>query len=288
MELAFRIRKWMCIFIKKRKGDTPMKLNFVKTLPALACSAVLASAPALAEDKPAKTWELSSELGIIVTSGNTETTTLKGAITAVQTLDKWTNEFKVDGLYKEDEIENDQGDKEKQRTSEKYFASAQGNYDLGEKHSHLYVYGAHTSDYFGAYRNETVLSLGYGKRLFENETMYLNAEIGPGYKFYQYQDDSTELDENGMPLAGEREGEVIALGKAKYRWQISEAAKFTQTVAVEYGDTNTKTKAESALITKINGSMQMKVGFTVINNSDVDAGSEKTDTETSITLVYNF
>ncbi|KZY43424.1 DUF481 domain-containing protein [Pseudoalteromonas sp. B5MOD-1] len=249
--------------------------------------AASAATSAFAADET-KTWDVTSELGAIVTSGNTETTTLKGGIKVLHNLENWNNEYKLDGIYKEDEIENDQGVKETQRTNEKYSISAQGNYKLNEKHSHLFIYGSHVSDYFGAYRNESVISAGYGLRLIDRSDMWLNAEIGPGYKYFQYPDDSTEVDDNGDSLAGEREGEAIALGKVDYNWQISDSARFTQLVSVEYGDTNTKTRSESAILAKINGSLQMKVAYNITHNSDVADDKENTDTETSLTLVYSF
>ena len=169
-----------------------------------------------------------------------------------------------------------------------YSASAQGNYKLNEKNSHLFIYGSHVSDYFGAYRTESVISAGYGLRLLDQQNMWLNAEFGPGYKFFEYSDDSTQVDDNGNLLAGESDSEIIALGKLDYNWQISESARFTQLVAVEYGDSNTKTRSETALLAKINGSLQMKVAFNLTNNSDVADDEESTDTETSLTLVYSF
>ena len=249
--------------------------------------AASAATSAFAADET-KTWDVTSELGAIITSGNTETTTLKGGVKVLHNLENWNNEYKLDGIYKEDEIENDQGVKETQRTNEKYSISAQGNYKLNEKHSHLFIYGSHVSDYFGAYRNESVISAGYGLRLIDRSDMWLNAEIGPGYKYFQYPDNSTEVDDNGNSLAGEREGEAIALGKVDYNWQISDSARFTQLVSVEYGDTNTKTRSESAILAKINGSLQMKVAYNITHNSDVADDKENTDTETSLTLVYSF
>ena len=249
--------------------------------------AASAATSAFAADET-KTWDVTSELGAIITSGNTETTTLKGGVKVLHNLENWNNEYKLDGIYKEDEIENEQGVKETQRTNEKYSISAQGNYKLNEKHSHLFIYGSHVSDYFGAYRNESVISAGYGLRLIDRSDMWLNAEIGPGYKYFQYPDDSTEVDENGNSLAGEREEEAIALGKVDYNWQISDSARFTQLVSVEYGDTNTKTRSESAILAKINGSLQMKVAYNITHNSDVADDKENTDTETSLTLVYSF
>ncbi|WP_024611193.1 DUF481 domain-containing protein [Pseudoalteromonas sp. TB64] len=243
---------------------------------------------AFAEDAKQRTWEVTSELGAIITSGNTETTTLKGGIKVQHNLENWNNEYKIDGIYKEDEVEDDAGNKDKQRTNEKYSISAQGNYKLNDDHSHLFIYGSHVSDYFGAYRSESVISAGYGMRLLNEQNMWLNAEVGPGYKYFEYPNDSSEVDDNGNSLAGEFEGEVIALGKLDYNWQISDNARFTQLVAVEYGDTNTKTRSETALLAKINGSLQMKVAFNITNNSDVADDKESTDTETSFTLVYSF
>lgn len=249
---------------------------------------VAASAASNVAAEEVQTWQVTSELGAIITSGNTETTTLKGGIKVLQNLDRWNNEYKIDGIYKEDEIENDAGVKEEQRTNEKYSISAQGNYKLSNDYSHLFIYGSHVSDYFGAYRNESVISAGYGQRLINRSDMWLNAEVGPGYKYFQYPDNSTEVDENGNSLAGESEGEIIALGKLDYNWQISDNAKFLQLVAVEYGDTNTKVRSETALLAKISGSLQMKVAYNIINNSDVADDKESTDTETSLTLVYSF
>ena len=254
----------------------------------LLATAILASATSVYAEEADKTWEVSSELGLIATSGNTKTNTLKGAITAQHNFENWINEYKLDGLYKEDEVTLDSGAKETQRTNEKYSASAKGNYEVGEKHSHFFMYGSHVSDYFGAYRHETLASLGYGARFYETSTMKLDAEIGPGYKYFKHSETSTAKDSKGNLVAGETDGEAIALGMVNFKWQISEGARFTQLVQVEYGDTNTKTKSETALLTKINGSMQMKVGFNVTHNSDVSDDKENTDTETVLTLVYNF
>ena len=74
-------------------------------------------------------------------------------------------------------------------------------------------------------------------------------------------------------------------------WTISDSATFSQKVMVnrELSDEkNTKTRLESAVTTKINGSLQMKLGFTLVNNSKVPDDRKKTDTETSVTIVYSF
>ncbi|WDE06349.1 DUF481 domain-containing protein [Thalassomonas viridans] len=247
----------------------------------------LATATAAAGEAE-KNWQIASELGIILTSGNTESSTLKGAITAKQELQRWRNEYKFETLYKKDEVSRDDGSKENERTSERYFASVQGNYKLNEDSSYFFVYGSHLSDYFGAYRNESVLSLGYGQRLLKGENYYLDGEIGPGYKYFEYAKDSAALDSKGNLLAGTTDGEVIALGKLNFHWDINEFVKFRQSLAMEYGSTNTKSRSETELMSKLSDAMQMKLGFYVTHNSDVADDKENTDTETLVTLIYNF
>ena len=113
-----------------------MKLKYLSVLVA---AGVVTSA--VASEK--KTWEANAELGAIITSGNTETTTFKGALNVKHNLENWNNEYKLDGIYKEDEVEKDDGTKVTERTNEKYFASAQGNYKLNEENAHLFVYGSY-------------------------------------------------------------------------------------------------------------------------------------------------
>ena len=54
------------------------------------------------------------------------------------------------------------------------------------------------------------------------------------------------------------------------------------------GSENTKSRAESALTATISGSLSMKVSLRLDHNSNVAEGVEKLDTETAVTLVYNF
>ena len=139
----------------------------------------------------------------------------------------------------------------------------------------LFVFGSHVDDRFGAYTEYTTLAIGYGDELFKTDTMSLEGEIGPGY--YRGKTDLEET-ENGM----------IVRGAAAFNWTISESASFAQTLSVEYGEDNTRTIAETSLLAKINGSLQMKAAFLVQNDSDVPELKKSTDTQTSLTLVYSF
>lgn len=236
--------------------------------------AVLATSVQAAEEEK-KNWQASAELGIILTSGNTESTSVKGKIDAKHELDSWSNQYIIDALFKEDEVTNADGDKETQKTADKYFLSAQGNYKLETKNDSLFVYAAHTEDKFGAFATISTVAAGYGTRLLESESFFLDADIGPGFTQNETQD-------------GIKDDSFIVRGNADFQWVISESATFTQKLSIETGGDNTQTKSDTAIAVKINGSLQMKAGISLTNNSEAPADKEKTDTTSYVTLVYNF
>ncbi|MEO2173098.1 MAG: DUF481 domain-containing protein [bacterium] len=54
------------------------------------------------------------------------------------------------------------------------------------------------------------------------------------------------------------------------------------------GEQLTVSRSESSLETAIIGNLAMKFAIKVRHNSDVLPGKEKTDTESTVTLVYKF
>lgn len=237
--------------------------------------AVLASAPALADDATDKVWTTSAELGAITTSGNTVGTSITGKIDAKQELQHWSNQYIFSAFFKEDEKTDENGDKYTEKSAERFLISAKAAYKLEDEFDKLFVFGSYTDDKFGAYTKYSTLAVGYGTRLYNSEDMSLDTEIGPGYF-------------SGERSTGETEKGFIVRGAGAFKWTISESATFAQTLSVEYGTDNTRTIAETSLQAKVNGSLQMKAAFLVQNDSDVPEGKKSTDTQTSLTLVYSF
>ena len=73
-----------------------------------------------------------------------------------------------------------------------------------------------------------------------------------------------------------------------YEWQISETAKFNQLLAVESGSDNTYTESVSKLTADIWENFAIVLSYTIKNNSDVPAGTQKRDTFTAVSLEYSF
>ena len=244
-----------------------------KLLPLSMLTAAILAPSAFAEDE-VKPFEVSAEAGVLITTGNTESSSYFGNVTVVQNLDEWKNTFTFDILKKENETENAAGNTVTETTDDRYTLSAQGDYKIAPK-SALFVFGSYTNDEFGAYEKYSTVAAGYSFRALQKDNMYLDVNVGPGYT-------SAETQE------GETEDGFVGRASGAFQWKVSKSATFVQNVSLEYADFNTRTITETALKTTLTDMMKMKVSYKTITNSDVAPGLDKTDTETAVTLVVNF
>ncbi|NDW14161.1 DUF481 domain-containing protein [Alteromonas genovensis] len=229
---------------------------------------------AFAQDKP-KPFTMEGELGFISTTGNTETTSINAGITAHQELEMWSNDYLIEGLYKEETVEGDDGEDVEFTSAQKFFASAQGNYKLDNPDNRLFGFASFEDDRLSNFNYQATLALGWNQKVLQNERHTLEYSIGPGYSFVETQD-------------GEDQDSVIVRASTAYTWLISDTSKFTQTLSTEVGSENTKSRAESALTAVITGNLSMRLSFKMDHNSDVAENRDNLDTETAVSLVYNF
>ena len=247
-----------------------VNLSFIAT--------TLLSANLHAEEK-AETQDLkiAAELGILITTGNTESSSYLGKLKIDQELTNWRNEYKLDFLQKDTEVENEDGTTVTEETDNRWTASAQANYKFTDTKS-AFIFGSYTDDEYGAYSTYTTVSGGYSFRAIDQENMHLDLNAGVGI---------VDAETQG---SGESDDSELYRASAAYEWKINDKTKFVQNVSVEYapGLDNTRTVTETGISASFNSSMQMKFSYNTITNSEVEPGFEKTDTETSVTLVVNF
>jgi putative salt-induced outer membrane protein YdiY len=230
---------------------------------------LLASAPAFAADKE-KPFSMDGEFGFISTSGNTETTSIKAKLSAHQELVMWSNDYKVEGLYKKDEVSE-----VSQTTAQKYFLSGQGNYKLTNPDHRIFGFASYEDDRFSSFDYQSTIAAGWSQKVWQDDASQFNYSIGPGYSFAKRQ-------------TGESENGAIVRASMNYQLKISDTAQFKQVVSTEIGSDNTKSKSESSVSAKISDGFSLKVSLVLDHNSDVPDGKENLDTQTAVTLVYTF
>ena len=248
------------------KKTHPFALSLI-TLPLL-------THPVWAEEEQ-KSKSMDGEVGLIKTTGNTETDSFKLRLSGTQELEHWSNEYNLEALYKKEEVTLDDGSTDDRTSAQKYFIGAQGNYKLDNPDHRLFLFSSYEDDRFSSFDYQATVAAGWNHQLWQDESSSFSYSIGPGYAFNKNRE-------------GGDEDSFIIRGSAAYEWVISESAKFTQVVSSEYGENNTKSKSETALTAKIIGSLAMKFSVKLDHNTQVAEGRDKLDTETAITLVYSF
>ncbi|MEW6645575.1 MAG: DUF481 domain-containing protein [Pseudomonadota bacterium] len=206
-----------------------------------------------------------AELGMVTTSGNTDTRSINAKARLRYLTETWRHEGRLEGLRTSD------GDT---ITAERYLASGKSDYRFTPA-DYLFVTVRYEDDRFSGYDYQFSEAVGYGRRVVKTESVELDLEIGAGGRHSR---------ESGQA----REDEAIVRGAAKLGWAVSPTSRFTEELLVESGESNTYTESVSALSVRINSRFALKLSLTVKHNSDVPAGVEKTDTLSAVTLVYDF
>lgn len=236
----------------------------------------LCSFGVLANDQTeSKNFTLDGEVGLIFTTGNTDSTSFKGRLNSHHELESWSNDYLFEALFKQDEVKSDDGTEETQTSAQKYFISGQGNYKLENPDNRLFAFGSYEDDRFSGFDFQATIAGGWNSKIWDDETSRLSYSIGPGYSFSETTD--------GEDVSG-----FIVRGAADYQWKISDSATFKQLISTEVGSENTKSRFETSVSAQINGSMSLKFSVILNHNSHVEVGTEKLDSETSATLVYTF
>src|SRR5690606_27642686 len=145
-------------------------------------------------------------VGVLLTSGNTETQSLKGQINVRHELAIWRNNYVLEGFSKKDQIEMEENggeiQNEQRRTAERYFASVQTAFKLNSENRGLFIFGSYEEDHFSGYQYQSTLAAGYSDRLFKTDNSRLDYSIGPGVSFTETEE---SLSNEGILIEPETE-----------------------------------------------------------------------------------
>lgn len=218
-------------------------------------------------------WEGEGEIGVLITSGNTEETNINSRLGLVYEEADWRNKGEFRSNFSETEDET---------TAEKYRGELQTDFKF-EGSQYLFVRGSYEDDRFSGYDFQSSMTTGYGNRVWQRgERSFLDLSAGVGYRFNKLE----EPDEDG----NRDEDEAIGRLAGQFDYALSENALFRQELSTEIGldENNTITESETSVQAAVVGNLSMKVAYLVQHISDEPEGSDDTDTEISLSLLYGF
>jgi putative salt-induced outer membrane protein len=231
-------------------------------------------------------WSGRVAAGYLASSGNTDTTAFNFDGEVNYDVNKWHNNLLGRAIMQS--TDND-------ATAEAYKLAYNLKYDLTER---TYLFGLldYNNDRFSSYDQQMFEIVGIGRRFIVSEKHNLSGEVGIGasqsdFRDCKAADNPLDPDFCGPPQPapfGTSENEATYRASGEYSWQISENASFLQRLAVNFGSSNTRTESLTELRAGIVGNIALVLSYSVVNNSDVAPGTDKTDTFTAISLEYAF
>jgi len=211
----------------------------------------------------------SGEFGLSNSSGNTENTSVYGSIKLDYNQTHYVVKSAIEAKYK-----SENGT----QTEERYIVDMQLNRFYSEDKSYYSFTGLRLEkNRFEDIELDSTLSLGLGKMLYKTEASNLTGELGAGYQNIDY-----------ITSGIDSEGQAVAVAKLDFTHQINDQVNFMQDLKYTTGSTQAKLESNTAFAIKVSNKMNLKASYKYRHNSDPAAGAKKTDTQTMLTLVYDF
>ena len=261
-----------------------MKPSIILLSSLLLTSSMVSAEEAPKEEKVESPFTVSVEFGALLKTGDTESRDLKAGFDLDYKEGRWLSLLRTDLLVRKSEEEDDEGNESLETSDQKWSISSQTNYSLEEDgKNYIFANISYEDDRFSSFDSQSSISAGWGRQWYETETTSLFADIGPGYKRDKAKATDTE--------AAETQDAVIAQAQMLYTHKLNEHVEFKQYLVAKYAldsDENSVYKAETSITTKLIDTLQLKFSYQIDHNTEVDDGSENTNTQTSMTLVYSF
>ncbi len=209
-------------------------------------------------------WTGKGDVGASIATGNSENQAASANLEIKYQADRWAHTVGLAGNY---------GNDGEETTAQRWQVRGQSQYDFTER---AYAFGAarYEDDRFSQYDYQASLAGGLGYRLVDSERTRLWVQGGPGYRYAEIRE------------TGETEDGIIFRGDLGFEHQITDTTKVVDRFLVEAGSDNTYLQNDLGLEVTITGALGLRVGYQVRHNTDVLPGIEKTDTLTTLGLLY--
>lgn len=214
---------------------------------------------------PFELWSGNAEIGGYLTTGNTDTTGISGALNLTRESLKWRHKVHLAAEYQQSLglVSRDH-----------FLAAYEPNFKLSPRG---YVYGAaqYESDHFLGYDNRVSASLGAGYSAIKAQRATLNLELGPAFRRTDFTDAT-------------RESSLAARGSLDFDWKLTDAVTISQDASAYVQHYNSTVTGTTALNAKLIGPLAAKLSYSVQYESMPPVGRVGKDTTSRASLVYSF
>lgn len=241
-----------------------------------ACACLIVTAVWAASTGDARAdWTGKGEAGVVLASGNTESRNANAKLEVATTADAWKHAVGLTGVYAQADALT---------TGQRWEVYEQSDYNFSSR-SFWFGAGRYEDDRFSGFDYQATLSTGLGRHFIENERTKLTGTAGVGYKILKTRD---TYDDTGTILLaeGESDNEAVFRGSVDYSHNLTDTTKLIDQFLVESGAENTYVQNDIGIQVKITDVLALAAAYSVRHNTDPPLGFGKTDTLTTLNLVY--
>lgn len=224
-------------------------------------------------------WTTRAEAGFVAARGNTVTETANAKFEITRETQNWKHFFGASGLYgRASDVES------AQRWDARYQLD-----NFIRSNTFWFVGGRYEDDRYSGFDYQATATAGLGRRWFDTELTKLTTQLGVGYRSLRpeelIRDEATDAVLARIP--GESQQDMVVNAAVTFEHSFNDNTKVLNSLLVESGESNTLTRNDFALQVKMMEALALSVGFSVRNNSEPLPGLKKTDTLTTVNLVYS-
>ncbi len=149
----------------------------------------------------------------------------------------------------------------------------------------FYIYGNFKGidSKYSSYFHDYTVSSGLGYQLTNTETLKIETELGPGYR---YQEPNTDEIDDDDPIFPDNVAEPIIRASLTANWKPLDNTSFKFDGTMVSGSSNTRFNTEISIINYITEDIALKISQNIEHLSRVPNNLEKTDTILTINILY--
>lgn len=224
-------------------------------------------------------WSGKGELGGFRNTGNSSSVGLSSGISLAKDAVDWRLKFRARADYQRSNGVT---------TREQYAVALEPEYKIDDR---LFIYGLAQFDHdqFQGFSARYTVSGGIGYTMIKEEEINLDVKAGPAWRLTEFAEggsDSSLAGLIGLDL-GWQIADNLKLTQGAGATLASDAQSLTSANVIFSSGTNTLT-ATTGLDAKINGKLTARFSYVIEHETNPPEGSEKTDTLSRATLVYDF
>jgi putative salt-induced outer membrane protein len=224
-------------------------------------------------------WSGKGQAGYVMSRGNSDTDSANVKIDLNLLRNAWKHSLSLDGLF---------GRSAGITSAERWDARLQSDYQIN---AHLFSFAAlsYQDDRFSGFQYQASGSAGFGYKFFDSDNTRLSAQVGVGYR--SLRPELLIKDESGAVIdriAQETQTEVVATAGVDFSHRFNANTRLLDKLVSESGSSNVSIRNDLALEVKMNRKLSLAAGFSVLENTKPPAGLKRTDTITTLNLVYAF